>query len=399
MMLTGEIYDARAIVKLFAALRETIASDVSDAAHRRQALQAVDGFERAFETHRKQLDEFGECVRKADKKLDSTRSDYAACAERAEAQRTELRRTLALVEREYEAALSPAEHERVAQALEARSEARVLDPRIFAEKSQKRAARRSRGIEGIAAQRHLTLPRNVVSIIYGPLLPSTFGQRFPSRIIDAGTSYTRHEGSTGASTTRDWYTRIGVRFGLLDDLEVNVLVPFELAPELALDPTLIAFTNQFRLGKVDLALRFSFQTPGDPGWALAPGILARVHSKRLALQAGIFAPMEVGTVRDPVDPSYGFNAPVRVIFNVLPALYVTGETGLVYDDFRASDAWTLPLAFGTGYTALFGSKLLELTGSFSWDQFLRPARQNDTDALDYKSFRVTFGATFSFKAL
>jgi hypothetical protein len=59
----------------------------------------------------------------------------------------------------------------------------------------------------------------------------------------------------------------------------------------------------------------------------------------------------------------------------------------------------VPLAFGAGYTALFGSKLLELTGAFSWDHFLRPARPNGTDALDYKSFRVTFGATFSFKAL
>jgi hypothetical protein len=59
----------------------------------------------------------------------------------------------------------------------------------------------------------------------------------------------------------------------------------------------------------------------------------------------------------------------------------------------------VPLAFGAGYTALFDSKLLELTGSFSWDHFLMPARPNDADALDFKSFRVTFGATFSFRAL
>lgn len=400
MMLTGEFYDDRAIAKLFKALRETIAVSVGDAPHRARALRAVDGFERAFEAHRRDLEEFTACVERADRKYRATQADYAACTDRAQSQRVVLRRTLDAVEREYEAALSPAEHALVTRSLTERPEARILDAQLTLEKAHSRTTRRSRGVEGVAAQRHLTVPRNVVSIIYGPLPASTFGQRFPSKIIDAGTSYARRDGGAdGAAVAKEWHTRLGIRFGLFDDFEAGVLVPVRLAPDVALEPTLVALTQQFRFRSVDLAFRFSFQSPGDVGWALAPGAILKLRSQRLALHTGLLAPMEVGTLREHRSPTIGLNAPVRLIWNVLPSLYVTGESGVAYDNLDVSDGLTIPLGFGAGYTWLLGSRLLELTSSFTWDRWLLPSRPDDAAALQYKSYRVAFGAAFYFRAL
>lgn len=393
MMLTGEIYDTRAIAKLFAALRESITDSVPDEAARAKALHAAAGFEQAFETHRLQLVAFAECIDRADHDYRATQSDYTACAERAQAERAALRRSLAALQIEYQASLSPEQHALVLRALRARPEARLLDPALAVEPAS-RARRRSRGIEGVATQRHLTLPRNVVSIVYGPLVPSTFGQRYPSRIIDAGTSYAR-DGDADA----EWYTRVGIRIGLFDDVEASVVLPFQLAPEFDFDPALIVLSQQIRLDAVDVVLRLSFQSPGDTGWAFSPAAIVKLRGRWLAFQAGLLAPMEIGTVRSPRAPVGGFNVPLRLTWNVLPALFLIAESGLAYENLERSDGLAVPLGFGAGYTVLAGSRLFEITGSWSFDRWLVPEREAGEPSVDWSAFRVQLGASFYFKAL
>jgi hypothetical protein len=339
-----------------------------------------------------------------DRNYRATHADYAACSDRVEAQRVQLRQVLETVQHDYETALTADERAQIAQAVTQRPEAWVLDPTLATETVGASAEPlRPRGLEGVATQRHLTLPRNVVSIVYGPLTPATFGQRYPSKIIDGGTSYAR-QNLTGtdvaAGVAEQWFTRLGVRFGLFDDFEAGALfLPFELAPDFRFDAVLVALTQQFRLNGFDIGLRFSFQTPGDIGWALSPGAVVRTLGRRFAFQAGLFSPMEVGSFKEPKAPVVGINAPVRVTLNIVPAFFLSADSGVAYDNLSQADRVTVPLGFGAGYVWLAGSRLIELTSSFTWDHWLLPGRPNGLSAFQFETFRVAFGATLYFQAL
>ena len=390
MMLSGEGDDVRAIAALVEGLQQSISVHVEDDARRARALDAVEDFATAFARHREELQAFGDCVEAVDRRYDATRADYDACEGRVEADRARLKERLVWVQREYEAAVEPDERARIAQDLFVLPEAWVLDPTLAAST----APHRFRGLEGTAARRHLTLPRNVVGIVFGPLLPSTFGQRFPSRIVDAGTSYAQD----GTDPTIN--TRLGCRFGLFDDIEGGaVFLPFEVSPDFHFEPVLAYVTKQYRLEHTNLAFRISLQTPGELGWSLAPGGLLGVPGQRLALQAGAFLPMELGTFKEAQAGHAGFNAPVRATLQVARALWLTGETGFAYDDFSVADSLSVPLGFGAGYTLLAGSRLIELTGSFTWDHFVQPGQPDDRSFVQPESFRAAVGASMYFQAL
>lgn len=403
MVLSGEGDDTRAIAVLLAGLREAIGARVPDEPRRADALRAVTTFEQAFAKHRRELQEFGACVEAADRKYRATAADYAACAALVEAQRATLRTALAGVQRDYEAALSPAERAAILGDVGSLPEAWVLDPTLEPEPTATPLLpRRLRGLEGVAAQRHLTLPRNVVSIVFGPLGPATFGQRYPSSIIDGGTSYARAHwaGSASTDTSEELYTRLGVRFGLFDDFEAGALfLPFELAPDFHFDSVLVFLTQQIRLDGLDIGLRFSFRTPADTGWALAPGIAVGIPGRRIALSAGAFVLMEVGTFDDPRTPVIGLDVPLRVTWNLVPSFFLTAESGVAYDNLGSPDLLTIPLGFGAGYTLLLGSRLLELTAAFTWDHWLLPQKPSDLSAVQFGVFRVALGASLSFQAL
>jgi hypothetical protein len=402
MMLSGEGDDTRAITSLLAGMRQAIAAQVPDEARRVGPLRAMARFEQAFAKHRHELQEFGVCVEAADRKYRATRAEYAACAQRVEAQRVTLREALASAQREYEAALSVAERAAILDSVSQLPDAWVLDPTLATDRAASPGSgQRLRGLEGVAAQRHLTLPRNVVSIVYGPLGPATFGQRYPSKIIDGGTSYARGPwASSGVVGSDEWFTRLGVRFGLFDDFEAGALfLPFELAPQFHFDSVLVFLSQQFRFDACDLAIRFSFQTPGDTGWALAPGVVLGTHGRHVALQVGAFVPMELGTFGEPTAPRVGLNVPLRVIWNLVPSFFLTGETGVAYDNLSAPDLLTIPLGFGAGYSLLAGSRLFEFTASFTWDHWLLPSRPSDLSTFQFGAFRVAAGASMSFQAL
>lgn len=404
MMLSGEGDDTRAIAALLAGLRQAIAEYVPASPRREEALRALTGFEQAFATHRRDLQVFGKCVEAVDHRYAATQADYAACAEPLAVKRALLRQTLADVQRKYDEALLPAERDSVSRSALALPEAWVLDPTLAAGAGGAPPPQaRFRGLEGVAARRHLTLPRNVVSIVFGPLGPATFGQRYPSQIVDGGTSYLRQRWTGTASPTPldQWHTRLGVRFGLFDDFEAGALfLPFELSPTFEFESVTVFLTQQFRLRDLDLALRFSFQTPGNGGWAIAPGALLGSRSRTLAIQTGVLVPMELGSRKEPKSPTIGVNVPVRATWNLAPTFFVNAETGGFWDDPGEESRLTIPLGFGAGYTWLTGSRIIELTTSFTWDDWLLPSPPAGvSSSLQLGIFRVAAGASLYFQAL
>jgi len=403
MMLSGEGDDTRAIAALLAGLREAIAAHVPAEAQRTRALRAVAEFEQAFGKHRQDLQAFGACVEAADRDYRASRARYDACAQPLEAERAALGHALQAVVGEYEAALTPAERAEVAQVVLGRPEAWILDPALKPVQGEPRAVEsRPRGLEGVVSGRHLTLPRNIVSVVFGPL-GTTFSQRYPSSIVDGGISYLRGNFAgpdTAASSPDEWHAHLGVRFGLFDDLEAGALfLPFELAPDFSFEPVSVFITQQFRTGPLDLALRLSFQTPGDTGWAVAPGVVLGTHSRQLGFQAGANLAMEVGTFGKPRAPIVGLNVPLRVTWNLVPTFFLDVESGVAYDDLGASDLLTVPLGFGAGYSLLIGKRLIDFTAAFNWDHWLLPAEPNGLSALQFGAFRVSAGASMSFQAL
>jgi hypothetical protein len=317
-----------------------------------------------------------------------------------------MRHAIAEVQRKYEAALSPTERSAVAKSASAQPEAWVLDPTLMAQHGKPPAAltARNRGLEGVAAQRHLTLPRNVVSVMFGPLSAATLGQRYPSGgVVDGGTSYL-HQGLSGTDTPPNpedqWHTRVGVLFGLFDDVEAGALfLPFQLSPEFEFQSITVFMTWQFRFDDFDLAARFSFQTPGEGGWAINPGALLNTRGRRVSFHAGVFAPMELGAFGEPKSPTMALNAPARAVINVLPTVFLQAETGVAIDDLSTKHTLAVPFGLGAGYSWLVGKRLIELTASFDWDHLLMPNPVPGMSALQPRVFRAAAGASMYFQAL
>lgn len=406
MLLSGELSreadDGAILAVLIAALRKATVQEVPDEPRRAAALRALGTFEAGLTAYRRQLVSFKACIAAADSKYGATQADYDACSGPLEKERESLRTSLVTAQSEYETAVTEAERTRVARSVLALPEARLLDA---ARSGQAKSAvpTRSRGIEGVVTERHLTVPRNVVSIMYGPLSSPTFGARFPSRIIDGGTSYAHLNQALADETGVPpdlWNMRGGAAVGMFDDFEAGALfMPLQLGPKFHYDPVLIFFTQQLRFRGFDLGVRASFQTPGDTGWGIDPGLMLGVPGRRLALRLGVFVPMEVGTLRQKIAPIVGINAPLRVTWNVLPTWFLSLDSGVAYGHLAREGELTVPLGFGTGYSLLAGSKLIDITASFNWDHWLLPAPEQGSAELQWRAYRVAFGASLYFQAL
>ncbi len=406
MLLSGELSreadDGATLALLLAALRKSTTQDVAEAPRRAQALSALSSFEQGLVAYRRQLAMFKACIAAADRSYVATRADYGRCVGPLESERANLRASLVAAQSAYEAAVTESERARIANTVLAMPEARLLDPARAAE-AKNPIPSRGRGVEGVVAERHLTLPRNVVAVVYGPLSSATFGQRFPSRIIDGGTSYAHQDQARADATGTPadlWNMRGGARVGMLDDFEAGALfMPLQLAPKFHYDPVLIFFTQQFRFNGFDLAVRASFQTPGDTGWAIAPGTLLALPGRRFGLRTGVILPMEVGTLRHRISPMVGLNVPLRVTWNVLPSFFLSADSGVAYDNLALKGDLNVPVGFGSGYTVLLGSKVIDFTASFNWDHWLSPSPQQGGAQLDWEAYRIAFGASMYFQAL
>jgi hypothetical protein len=110
-------------------------------------------------------------------------------------------------------------------------------------------------------------------------------------------------------------------------------------------------------------------------------------------------PLEVGTLRDKIDPVVGINAPLRVVWNVVPSFFVSADSGVAYDHLANRGELTVPLGFGIGSSLLTGAKVIDLGATFNWDHWLLPDPAQGSARLEWKAYRIAFGASMYFQAL
>ena len=245
------------------------------------------------------------------------------------------------------------------------------------------------GLEGAWSGRHLTAPMNSLRIVLGPGQPAWLGQRVNNQIVDGGAQYIRKSAAAGGED--EWRLRAGLGFGLTQDWEVGVLfIPLKFAPELDFENVTVAITRGFRRENWDLGLRFSFQAPSVKAydlaaWAFNPGVPFVYRAWPFRFDAAITVPIATK------DWVVGLNLPLRASINAGPRFFFALESGVVEPRFDVRGDTSVPLSALVGYTELFGSKVLDITATFGWDDFWVPSAPEGRDAVELGRFRVGFG--------
>ncbi|MEI9954385.1 MAG: hypothetical protein WDO74_36805 [Pseudomonadota bacterium] len=247
------------------------------------------------------------------------------------------------------------------------------------------------GLEGQWSRRHLTAPMNSLNILLGPGQPMLFGARFSEQLVDGGGAYLHTGPLATSSPGQEWWLRGGVAFGLTKDWEAGALfLPFRLAPDFTVSSITVFITRGFRFENWDIGVRLLFQTPyknseGNRVWELNPGIPFLYRAGAFRLDAALMVPFATRDWR------VGLNVPVRASVSVNPHLFFGLESGFVEPRFDVAHNLTLPLGALAGYTALFGSRVVDFTGLFSWDHFLAPSAPAGNAAVDTATYRVGLG--------
>ncbi|HEY3252877.1 MAG TPA: hypothetical protein VGJ91_02980, partial [Polyangiaceae bacterium] len=201
-----------------------------------------------------------------------------------------------------------------------------------------------------------------------------------------------HTGPLASSTPgHEWWLRGGVAFGLTRDWEAGALfIPLRLAPDFTFSAVTVFITRGFRFKDWDIGVRFLFQTPfknaeGKRVWGMNPGIPLLYRAGAWRFDGALVVPF---TTRD---WTVGLNVPVRASLNVNPHLFFGLESGFVGLRFDVAHDASLPLGALAGYTALFGGRVVDFTGLFSWDHFLTPSAPAGNAAVDTATYRVGLG--------
>jgi len=247
------------------------------------------------------------------------------------------------------------------------------------------------GLEGQWSRRHLTSPMNSLHILAGPGQPMLLGARFAEQMVDGGGAYLQ----TGALATptpgHEWWLRGGVAFGLTKDWEAGALfIPLRLAPDFSFSSVTVFITRGFRFENWDLGVRLLFQTPytnadGKRVWQFNPAIPLLYRAGAFRFDAALMVPFATRAWW------VGLNVPVRASLSVNPHLFFGVESGVIESRFDVAHDLTLPLGGLAGYTALFGNRVLDFTGLFSWDHFLVPNPAAGDSAVDTATYRVALG--------
>jgi hypothetical protein len=255
---------------------------------------------------------------------------------------------------------------------------------------------------GPYTDRRMTNPVNAMTLVGGPGTSFTFGQRYDERNTEGGfeLGHYRAQAETATSSVDEAWTRFGIGFGLLPYLDAGaVFLNFKWAPNFDFTEVLVYVTQAFNLGDLELGVRFSFLSPSkENGWQFNPGLLAVYRGGRYKLEAGAFTAIGAGSFlweADLVPGSeyIGLNVPLRGSFNITPHWYVGGDSGLAVPRFDAPERTTVPLGFLVGYTLLAGSRLLDISAAFKWDEFLYLAPASGVDAIQPAIYRFNVGIT------
>jgi len=248
------------------------------------------------------------------------------------------------------------------------------------------------GLEGQWTRRHLTSPMNSLNILAGPGQPMLLGARFGEQgVVDGGGAYL-HKGPLSTEPPgQEWWLRGGVAFGLTKDWEAGALfIPFRLSPDFTFSSITVFITRGFRFKNWDIGVRLLFQTPyknaeGERVWQLNPGIPLLYRGGAFRFDAALVVPFASRDWR------VGLSLPMRASVNVNPHLFFGLESGYVQPNFEAAHGVTVPLGGLAGYTALFGSRVVDFTGVFSWDHFLAPSPAPGNSSIDAATYRVGLG--------
>lgn len=252
---------------------------------------------------------------------------------------------------------------------------------------------RSPGLEGQWSSRHLTAPMNSLRILAGPGQPMLLGIRYADQVIDGGASFVKQAAVSGGPPENQWWFRGGISFGLTEDWEAGALfVPIQFSPKLGIANVTAFVTRGFRFGAFDFGLRLSFQAPSLKtydlsDWGFNPGVPFLYRAGPFRLDGGVFVPISTS------NGNVGLNLPVRASVSVSPRFFFGLESGFVEPDFDAGHEAAVPLGALAGYTELFGSKVVDFTAEFAWDDFWLPAAKS-RDALELEHYRVNFGLVF-----
>jgi hypothetical protein len=88
------------------------------------------------------------------------------------------------------------------------------------------------------------------------------------------------------------------------------------------------------------------------------------------------------------------NVPVRASVSITPRFFAGIESGAFDSHVGEPQNITLPLGVLAGYTELFGSKVIDFTATFGWDDFWRPSPPAGGDHVGVKDYRVGFGLVY-----
>jgi len=244
------------------------------------------------------------------------------------------------------------------------------------------------GLGGKWSNRHLTAPLNSLAMMFGPGQTVLMGDRFAEQNVDAGPQFVR----TPAGED-EWWVRGAVGFGLTKEWEAGaVFLPFKVAPDFDFSQITVYVTRGFRYENFDFGLKLTFQTPRPNKddmrvWVLNPGVPILYRSEFFRFDAAFYLPFATR------EWYAGLTIPMRPTFSLTPHVFVGIETGFAQRRFDYESDWKVPLGALAGYTALFGSRVVDITGMFSWDSFLSPNADDAGDLVDVKSYRAGLGFT------
>lgn len=211
---------------------------------------------------------------------------------------------------------------------------------------------------------------------------------------------------------------LGAAFGITDDVEVGLsgyrmvghrpraygdlggtsqgAVPLVFNPDVDFgDLRVYGKARVIRDPSFELALEASVAVPIDSWFALSAGAPLRARlSPRFLIDASLELLLEFGrpnlytTVPDDEENSISMLVPVRGVLQLVPALWIAGQSGFDFYDFDF-DRFAMPLSLEVGTTVHDGAApLLDVVLGFHFPYFFSPRRD---DKLPSELWQITLG--------
>jgi hypothetical protein len=181
--------------------------------------------------------------------------------------------------------------------------------------------------------RPLVLPKGVLRLDGGPRRPYTGGQVMPGGQLQVQVT----PGDDFA------YLVPGAAYGVMDNLELGVVWPLRISPDLDLLDVTAYGKYSLQRGNVEVAAYAEIRVPIQDDLEIAGGVPVYVHlGPNLRLETGGFLRVNFGN-----DTRLTLQAPLSVPIQVSPQIFVGPEVGIEIFDFKNV---AIPLGVIAGYT-------------------------------------------------